>query len=76
MEPNARAVSVREVLRVSRDPRHLVSVGLWRPFSQLHGRFSVRSLVATLEGAGFRRCQAAETLGGLGILAWGEKPEG
>ena len=40
MEPNARAATLRQVLRVSRDPRHLLSVSLWRPFSRLHGRFT------------------------------------
>jgi ubiquinone/menaquinone biosynthesis C-methylase UbiE len=75
MEPNARAVTAREILRVSHDPRHLVSASLWRPFSRLHGRFTTRSLVATLERAGFSQCQAEETLGGLGVLAWGSKHE-
>jgi len=69
MEPNARAASMSGVLAVSRDPRHLLSVSLWRPFSRLHGRFTPASLVATLEGAGFINCHADETFGGLGLLA-------
>jgi len=69
MEPNARAASVAQTLRLSRDPRHLVSVSLWRPFSRLHGRFTPASLVATLEHAGFVESEAEETFGGLGILA-------
>ena len=68
MEPNARPASVAQTLSVSRDPRHLVSVSLWRPFSRLHGRFTTASLVATLECAGFADCQVEETFGGLGIL--------
>jgi ubiquinone/menaquinone biosynthesis C-methylase UbiE len=75
MEPNARAATPRQVLRVSRDPRHLFSVSLWRPFSRLHGRFSPATLVATLEQAGFVHCQADETLGGLGVLASARAPD-
>ncbi len=75
MEPSRRPASPRSVLRVSRDPRHLLAVGLWRPFSRLHGRFSAETLRATLEGAGFVRCHVEETLGGLGLLAWADKPE-
>jgi ubiquinone/menaquinone biosynthesis C-methylase UbiE len=74
MEPNARAATLRAALAISRDPRHLVSVSLWRPFSRLHGRFSQASLVATLEQAGFVECGAEETLGGLGVLGWGSAP--
>ena len=74
MEPNRRAATPRGVLRVSRDPRHLLAVSLWRPFSRIHGRFSAASLAATLEGAGFVGCGVEETLGGLGLLAWAEKP--
>jgi ubiquinone/menaquinone biosynthesis C-methylase UbiE len=74
MEPNERHASIGRVLTVSRDPRHLVSVGLWRPFSRLHGRFSVATLTATLARAGFVECGAEETLGGLGLLAWGRAP--
>jgi len=69
MEPNARPVTATQALRVSHDPRHLVSVSLWRPFSRLHGRFTSDSLVATLKHAGFEDCTAEETLGGLGVLA-------
>jgi ubiquinone/menaquinone biosynthesis C-methylase UbiE len=74
MEPNAQATTVRQALAISRDPRHLVSVSLWRPFSRLHGRFSQASLVATLQQAGFLDCGAEETLGGFGVLAWGSAP--
>ena len=75
MEPSSRPATLRGVLRVSRDPRHLLAVGLWRPFSRFHGRFSAASLRATLERAGFVRCEVEETLGGLGLLAWADKPE-
>jgi ubiquinone/menaquinone biosynthesis C-methylase UbiE len=74
MEPNQTAPGVAQVLASSRDPRHLLSVSLWRPFSRVHGRFSQATLVATLEGAGFVECGAEETLGGLGVLAWGQAP--
>jgi SAM-dependent methyltransferase len=68
MEPNDRPATLAQALNVSRDPRHLLSVSLWRPFSRLHGRFTPASLTATLERAGFVNCGSEETLGGLGIL--------
>ena len=74
MEPNERAATLAQVLQVSRDPRHLFSVSLWRPFSRLHGRFTPASLAATLERAGFVNCQIDETLGGLGLLAAATTP--
>ncbi|HYW88867.1 MAG TPA: methyltransferase domain-containing protein [Chloroflexota bacterium] len=74
MEPHARGASPRAVLAVSRDPRHLVSVSLWRPFSRLHGRFTPCSLTATLGQAGFVDCRIEETLGGLGLLASAHRP--
>jgi ubiquinone/menaquinone biosynthesis C-methylase UbiE len=74
MEPHARHVGVSQATNVSRDPRHLVSVSLWRPFSRFHGRFSPESLVRTLETAGFINCHAEETLGGLGVLAYASAP--
>ncbi len=69
MEPNDRHVSIARALSVSRDPRHLVSVSLWRPFSRLHGRFTTATLVDTLQQAGFVDCAAGESFAGLGILA-------
>jgi ubiquinone/menaquinone biosynthesis C-methylase UbiE len=69
MEPNARSATIGQTLSVSHDVRHLFSVSLWRPFSRLHGRFSVETLTAILEGAGFTECEVEETLGGLGLLA-------
>jgi SAM-dependent methyltransferase len=74
MEPSEQPASLRQVWRESRDVRFLISVGLWRPFSRLHGRFGPRSLCRTLEQAGFTDCDAEETLGGLGVLAWAAKP--
>jgi hypothetical protein len=49
-------------------------VSLWRPYSRFHGRFTLHSLCATLEQGGFAQAQAEEALGGLGVLAWAEKP--
>lgn len=74
MEPNERAATLASTLEVSRDPRHLVSVSLWRPFSRMHGRFSPGSLKATLAAAGFTNCRAQETFGRLGILAQADAP--
>ncbi len=75
MEPNERAVSVASALSLSRDPRHLVSVSLWRPFSHLHGRFTAASLVATLRAAGFVDCATQETMAGLGLVASATAPD-
>jgi ubiquinone/menaquinone biosynthesis C-methylase UbiE len=74
MEPNEQPARLRSVLGVSRDPRHLVSVALWRPFSRFHGRFTPDALIDTLESAGFVECRVEEVLGGLGLLASGQKP--
>lgn len=74
MEPNARRPSLREIVAFNRDPRHLLSVSLWRPFSRIHGRFTCQTLRATLEHHGFADCGATEVLGGLGVLGWGTRP--
>ncbi|MDQ6671012.1 MAG: class I SAM-dependent methyltransferase [Chloroflexota bacterium] len=76
MEPHDRPASIAQALSMSHDPRHLLSVSLWRPFSRLHGRFTPISLIATLERAGFINCEAEETLAGLGLLASGVAPAG
>jgi ubiquinone/menaquinone biosynthesis C-methylase UbiE len=75
MEPSARPANLRQVLRVSTDPRHLFAVSLWRPFSRVHVRYTPSSLAATLERAGFVDTQVWEALGGLGIVARGQKPD-
>jgi len=74
MEPNDRPATIAQALTVSRDPRHLLSVSLWRPFSRLHGRFTPASLIATLERAGFVNCHTEETLAGLGLLVSAAAP--
>lgn len=74
MEPHAPPVTPAQALRVSRDPRHLVSVTLWRPFSRLHGRFTAESLRCTLESAGFVDCRTEQVLGGLGLIARATRP--
>ncbi|MGI9147691.1 MAG: class I SAM-dependent methyltransferase [Chloroflexota bacterium] len=74
MEPNDGPSTIARTLSVSRDPRHLVSVSLWRPFSRLHGRFTPTSLQATLEQAGFVDCHTQATLAGLGLLASAVSP--
>jgi ubiquinone/menaquinone biosynthesis C-methylase UbiE len=74
MEPNDRPATVARALSVSRDPRHLLSVSLWRPFSRLHGRFTPATLIATLQRAGFVDCEVQETMAGFGLLAWATAP--
>lgn len=74
MEPHAETATLSRVLALGRDPRHLISVALWRPFSRIHGRFTRASLVQTLETAGFVDVQASRTLGGLGLLVSASAP--
>jgi ubiquinone/menaquinone biosynthesis C-methylase UbiE len=74
MEPSARPARVGQVLRVSADPRHVLSVVLWRPFSRLHVRYTPASLRDTLEDAGFVQARVDEVLGGLGLMARARKP--
>jgi len=74
LEPNAAAVTPTQVLELSRDPRHLLSVSLWRPFSRIHGRFTPTSLVSTLAAAGFADCRAETTFSGLAVLATASAP--
>ncbi len=73
MEPHARPATLAQTLRAGRDPRHLLAVGLWRPFSRVHGRYTRHSLAAALEAAGFTDCRVEETIGGLGLLAVGSR---
>jgi ubiquinone/menaquinone biosynthesis C-methylase UbiE len=74
MEPSARPASPRQVLRVSADPRHLLSVFLWRLFSRLHLRYTPASLQHAIERAGFVNTRVDEVLGGLGLMACAQKP--
>ena len=74
MEPWAGAVTPRAVLRHSRDPRFLLSVGLWRTFNRFRGRFRAAELAALLGEAGFVRPRGQVVLGGLGLVAWAERP--
>jgi ubiquinone/menaquinone biosynthesis C-methylase UbiE len=73
MEPNDGRVRLRRLLAVSRDPRFLLSMTLWRPASRFNGRFTARTLEATLTQAGFAHVQVDETLAGLGLIASAER---
>jgi ubiquinone/menaquinone biosynthesis C-methylase UbiE len=75
MEPNDKLVPPGAVLRCSRDPRFLLSMLLWRPFSRLHGRFSASGLGALLTASGFVDFDSEEVLAGFGLLAWATKPK-
>jgi ubiquinone/menaquinone biosynthesis C-methylase UbiE len=74
MEPSAQPATLGQILRVSADPRHLVSVLLWRPFSRLHLRYTPELLRSTLRQSGFVEVRVEEVLGGLGLMASGQKP--
>jgi ubiquinone/menaquinone biosynthesis C-methylase UbiE len=73
MEPSDRPLKLRGILRVSRDPRFLLSVALWRPASWLHRRYNQVSLTSTLRRAGFMRCHVSDALSGLGLIACAER---
>lgn len=73
VEPNDRPLRIGELLGVSRDPRFLLSMGLWRLASRIRGRFVATRLSATLRGAGFARCQVDETLAGMALYAHAQK---
>jgi ubiquinone/menaquinone biosynthesis C-methylase UbiE len=75
MEPSRSGASMRQVLGLSRDPRFVISVALWRPFSRFNTQFTRESLCGTLTQAGFINCDAEEALGGLGVVAWADKPD-
>jgi ubiquinone/menaquinone biosynthesis C-methylase UbiE len=73
MEPSAGALHVERVLALSLDPRFLLSIALWRPFSRIHLQFTPDSLCETLDRGGFKAGGTEECLGGLGIVAWAFK---
>ena len=75
MEPNTDRPALSAILQATHDPRMLISIAMWRPFSRLHGQFSPASLTRTLHRAGFVECQAETVLGGLGVLAWADAPD-
>ena len=72
--PSAAPARPRDVLRQSLNPRFLVAVALWRPFSALHGRFTPRAMRETLAAAGLEGVTTEPVLGGLGIVGRGRKP--
>ena len=72
MEPQHRGGTVRNVLKVSKDPRFLLAMSLWRPVSRMQGQFTRSRLEQTLERAGFGSLQIEPTLGGLGLLVSAE----
>jgi SAM-dependent methyltransferase len=74
VEPWAGRVSWLGVLAHCRDPRFLLSVGLWRTFNRLQGRFRAADLAALLRAQGFAAPAGMPVLGGLGVLARAEKP--
>jgi ubiquinone/menaquinone biosynthesis C-methylase UbiE len=74
MEPSAQPARLPQVLSLSRDPRHLVSVALWRPYSRFHGRFTPERLRTTFQQHGFVDVRVEPVLAGLGLLVWADKP--
>jgi len=75
MEPREGYVSPPELLSFSRDPRFLLSVILWRVMSRAHRRYTHLTLGQALSSAGFVDIHTDVVLGGLGVLAWGKKPD-
>jgi len=74
MEPWAGPAPPRAVLRCCREPRFLLSVALWRCFSRWRGRFGAAALAALLREHGFVAPRGRIALGGLGLLAYANKP--
>ncbi len=75
MEPRSGRYSIRDaILRHWREVRYLISVILWRPYSNLHGQLTDESFGALLRAAGFRDIVTEPVLEGLGIIGSGEKP--
>ena len=74
MEPWAGPAAAPAVLRYSRDPRFLVSVALWRAFNRFQGRFGAAELARLLRRQGFASPRGRVVLGGLGLLAYADKP--
>jgi ubiquinone/menaquinone biosynthesis C-methylase UbiE len=72
MEPQHRGGTLRNVLKLSKDPRFLLSMSLWRPVSRMQGQFTRTSLGDALERAGFGSLEIEPTLGGLGLLVSAE----
>jgi ubiquinone/menaquinone biosynthesis C-methylase UbiE len=73
MEPSDRGIRLRDVLKMSADPRFVLSIVLWRPVSWLKGRFCAEALMARVREAGFTNCQVYEALNGLGLIACAQK---
>ena len=76
MEPSAEPARARRVLGLSRDPRHLLSVLLWRPYSRFHGRFTPERLGTLFQQHGFVDARVEPVLAGLGLLLSADKPLG
>jgi SAM-dependent methyltransferase len=74
LEPWAGPLAPRAVLDHSRDPRFLLSVTLWRVFSRWRGRFGAEELAALLTEQGFVAARCQVVLGGLGLVAYADKP--
>ncbi len=74
MEPRAGRYSLREaILRHWREVRYLVSVILWRPYSNWHGQLTPESFGTLLRAAGFHNIATEPVLDGLGLIGSGEK---
>jgi SAM-dependent methyltransferase len=74
MEPWSGPVRWRTALEHSSDPRFVVSLALWRAFNRFQGRFRARDLAFLLTRQGFLPPRGVVVLGGLGLLAWADKP--
>ncbi|MBV9356540.1 MAG: methyltransferase domain-containing protein [Chloroflexi bacterium] len=74
MEPSAQPARLKQVLSLSQDPRHLVSIALWRPYSRFHGRFTADRLRAMFEQHGFVEPRVEPVLAGLGLLVSADAP--
>jgi ubiquinone/menaquinone biosynthesis C-methylase UbiE len=73
LEPRAGTPDWGWLLRQPSFP-FILSIVLWRIFSQLHRRFSSTALETALYRAGFYRVRTEDTLGKFGLFGRGQKP--
>jgi ubiquinone/menaquinone biosynthesis C-methylase UbiE len=74
MEPAAGPPGWDLVPQLLRSARFAISMAGWRLMSAVHRRYTAASLARALADAGFAAVSVERTLGGLGLLASGERP--
>jgi len=73
LEPAAGAPGWDLVPQLLRSLRFAISMAGWRVMSALHRRYTAESLAGALVDGGFGAVHVERAIGGLGLLAWGER---